>query len=199
MEIVNNDKNALLLREWLALAFFAAFFLAVIFFSLIENWDKSAQVRNIFDGEIKIYIDGEVDNPGMFSVKEGTTLLQALNQAGLKNSSNIEKIDLNRVVLDGERLKIRARKMVKIRLIYPGALEEELEVPHGTKKTDIEERFKGNGYQIQFENKRRTLLRDGDKVMLINGNYALKHPLNYEMLEILKKNSFSLVLNLNLC
>src|SRR5262245_58043642 len=127
-----ETKSDLFLREWLTLAFFSAFILAILLFSLIEQHEKAALVECSLKKGPRVYIEGEVENPGMLALEKGTTLLEALNKAGLKSTSNIDKLELTRVVKDGERIKIRMRKMITIRLIYPEAREEELELPAGS-------------------------------------------------------------------
>jgi len=164
-----EQKQALLLREWLTLAFFSA----LIFSIIILSWLNDQHTKNLIlatkvEG-LRVYIDGEVEHPGVYIFKEGTTLLEAASLAGLKDSSRIDPIP-QKPVKDGDRLKIKAQKMITVQLSYPEGGFEALTMPSGSKIEDLEKKMLPSRYRVNWQNKRRKLLRDGEIVPVCKKN-----------------------------
>lgn len=120
-----------------------------------------------YTDEARVYVEGEVSEPGMYSVPKGSTLLEAIKLAGIKKTSKIDHIDPKTIISDGERIKIRALKLIKIRLLYPNGHEEELELAKGTKIDAIHNHIEDPFLKANWKS-RRKILQDGDVIHLAN-------------------------------
>ena len=162
------DK-ALLLREWLTLAFFLAFFFSILMLSFFESFQTDHLIMNSCKDEIMVYIEGEVDNPGLYSVSSGTTHIEALRLAGIRNSSNLKTIECEKIACDGDRIRVRSQKLIKVRLQYPDTYLEEIEVPKGAKIDCIEECIGDISLKVAWNFRRKTL-REGDIIALVENH-----------------------------
>ncbi len=72
----------------------------------INEEDSDENIENI-DNNIFVYVSGEVNNPGVFSLSKGCRINDAINAAGgITNKANISKINLVFVLDDGMKINI---------------------------------------------------------------------------------------------
>lgn len=162
----DSDKTVLWKREWAALAVFAAFIAAVIVISYIEEEEKASWLVEVDKGVVNVYIEGAVDTPGIHRVAKGSKLVDVLKEAGVKPEAQLAKWDLNREVLEGERYTVKARKMISIVLIYPNGKRKSVQVVKGVKVAELTELLSLGNYKVNWKEKKRKQLREGDEVQL---------------------------------
>ncbi len=88
----------------------------VIIFCPSKNGDgkliiNGINIQNICDkNNIGVYIDGEIKNPGFIQIPTGENLEYALNKiGGITDNADIQNIDLNKVLKDGEKIIIPSK------------------------------------------------------------------------------------------
>lgn len=79
-------------------------------FNTIESVVESSNENKVEleeKAKIKVYVAGEVNNPGVFELDENSRVENAINSAGgLTNLANIKNINLALIVEDGEKIYI---------------------------------------------------------------------------------------------
>lgn len=65
-----------------------------------EAEEKTQEVQ----GMIMVHVAGEVASPGVYSLEEGKRVIHAIEKAGAKESSDINLLNLARVLTDGEKI-----------------------------------------------------------------------------------------------
>ncbi|CRX37846.1 SLBB domain-containing protein [Estrella lausannensis] len=160
------DKTLLWKREWTALSVFAAFIMAVIAISYVEEREKSAWLLETDGAAINVYVEGAVDSPGIHRLATGAKLAEVLQEAGVKPEGRVDGWNLARVVADGERIVVKERKMISIVLIYPGGKRKSKAVPKGMRVADLTRHLALEEYVVVWGEKKRKQLREGDEVVL---------------------------------
>lgn len=74
---------------------------------LIENNKTEDEINNEETNEIVIHITGEVNNPGIIKLKEGSRIEDAIEKAGgLTENADISNVNLAYILDDGIKIKI---------------------------------------------------------------------------------------------
>lgn len=74
---------------------------------LIENNKTEDEINNEETNEIVIHITGEVNNPGIIKLKEGSRIEDAIEEAGgLTENADISNVNLAYILDDGIKIKI---------------------------------------------------------------------------------------------
>src|SRR5437868_1644374 len=94
-----SDKPALHIHEWLAVVMIIGLlgFLTAISW-VNQKYPTSLQTgtpRFIVAQEIEINVQGAVEHPGRRVVKKGTTVREALEEAGMMSDADLRKIKLD--------------------------------------------------------------------------------------------------------
>lgn len=58
--------------------------------------------------EIQVYVCGEVEMPGVYKLKEGARLFEAVEIAGAKPGADLDSLDMARELVDGESIPVSA-------------------------------------------------------------------------------------------
>lgn len=107
------NPGPLLRHEWLVVALFA---ISILFLTLYTQW--SARQGHFTYGNpskplILLSITGEVGDPGFYNVRKGKTVREALEMAGVKESADLTKYDLNELVEAPRKLVVKAKREKK--------------------------------------------------------------------------------------
>jgi len=75
------------------------------------NTDSDGSLQN--NNNIKVYICGEVKNPGVYEIKAGARIIDLLELAGGQNENAcLEIINLAQIVVDGQRIYIPSQEEI---------------------------------------------------------------------------------------
>lgn len=104
------NPGSLLAHEWLVVALFS---FSILFLTLFTQWSAS-QAHFSFEETSKplilLSISGEVAEPGHYNIERGRTVREALRMAGVKETADLSKIDLDAQVEGPRKLIVRAKK-----------------------------------------------------------------------------------------
>ncbi|MFN3477814.1 MAG: helix-hairpin-helix domain-containing protein [bacterium] len=88
---------------------------------------------------IKVYVCGEVENPGVYEFPVGARVQDALFVAKVKSSANLESINLAKKLRDEDMIKVYPIKKMPLKININTANVEELsKLPGISKKTAYE-------------------------------------------------------------
>lgn len=64
--------------------------------------------------DILVHVIGAVMSPGVYRVPVGTTVQEVLNQVALTDQADMESINLAKLVRDGQQLKVKKKKHLRV-------------------------------------------------------------------------------------
>src|SRR5262249_26258947 len=113
---VEEDRPALYLHEWLAIATIISLLIAL---TALTHFTKSPDLPQIeashyiLEPKIEVFVDGAVERPGRLIVNKGTKVKELLDQVGLLPEANTSKLKLEAKVRRGQHLRVPAKKAKK--------------------------------------------------------------------------------------
>ncbi|BES64835.1 helix-hairpin-helix domain-containing protein [Gottschalkiaceae bacterium SANA] len=88
-----------------------------------EPMEKNGDVEH--EAELVVHIAGEVFEPGVYALRSGARVIEAIQAAGGEtNFANLEKLNLARILVDGEQI------------IVPSTLETDVQVAENQPQAD---------------------------------------------------------------
>lgn len=139
-----QEKDSLYVHEWFVISFLIALLLLLGLIShscesqIPEVTKKKHYLKQpMFD----VFIEGEVEFPGKYTVKRGAKVEELLLLAKPKYSADLRRLKKEAVLRKGQKIKILGYKMVKIFFKFKGGVVQELSVKKGTKWEDLRELY----------------------------------------------------------
>lgn len=74
----------------------------------VHNRPDAIEENNAEDGLIQVYVAGEVEKPGVYKLPAASRVYEALEQAGVKETSELRYIGMAREIIDGETILVPA-------------------------------------------------------------------------------------------
>jgi len=141
----NHSSSAsplLEVREWVAIIAIIGFLFLLTVIVIVGRYD-SRSTHNVGTGsylrpqKVDVYIQGAVKNPGIYRVKSGTLIKDAIILAEPLSDADLKKIRSQSKVRNGQNIKVPTREMISIWV--SGAVQEdsELIVPKGARLGDL--------------------------------------------------------------
>ncbi len=143
-QIDYNPKTQLFVHEWLAIAVILGFLLLLTLIAAVgQSQDHEAFKTVAAPGsylkpqEIEFHIEGAVAKPGIYRVKVGTKLKDAIILAEPLLEADLRKIKPASRVRNGQKVVLATREMISISV--SGAVQEEvtLSVPKGIRLNEL--------------------------------------------------------------
>lgn len=119
-------------REWVIVTIALSLFGALTFLSLTADKAIPAQPVTYNKPVIEVMLKGAIERPGVYRLKEGTTLRELLNLVQVNPSADLRRYALDKPIRTGSFLQIKERSMVTMRIKSPAGEEHTLTVPRGT-------------------------------------------------------------------
>jgi hypothetical protein len=153
--------------------------------SLVPETENEA--HSIMNTEIEVSIEGEVENPGKFSVRRGSTVEDLVVLGLPKATADLKRIKMKKLLKKGECVKVPAFKMINFFLKFKDGTIEEITVKKGTRFLDLPNiYFFNEGVDIARFNKKR-FLKDGETVT-VNIKKGFQMPFEAEFISEIKNN-----------
>ena len=110
---VNPEKCSIKRILFLVLICFASilviFFGSGVFDSLLFEVENIT-VEEVKKPEIVVYITGEVENPGLFTLEKGDRINTLVEKAGgVTGNANVSDLNMAKVLKDGDHIKVSAK------------------------------------------------------------------------------------------
>ncbi|MBA3602266.1 MAG: SLBB domain-containing protein [Parachlamydiaceae bacterium] len=141
-QIDYNPKAQLFVHEWLAIAIILGFLLLLTLIAAIgQSQDheahKTVPGNYLKPQEIEFHIEGAVAKPGIYRVKVGTKLKEAIILAEPLLEADLRKIKPASRVRNGQKVVLATREMISISV--SGAVQEgvTLSVPKGLRLNEL--------------------------------------------------------------
>lgn len=117
-----------------------------------------------FVNYVNVYIHGAVDSPGLYKVKKGTTIKEALNLAKPSSYANIEALNVEKKVRNGLSIKVPGIDYITVWVIGAHDYSGMLVVPKRTTLDDLMWLFNKAEVRCGAGTKRKKWLKDGEFV-----------------------------------
>ena len=166
-----SQKNSSLhIHEWMIVLFLIGILalLTGVSHSCSSNAiaDPEKPAHEVVKTDIEVFIEGFIEQPGKYVVKRGTTLKELLERAKLKPHADLRRLNLQRVLKKGQKIKVAGFKMIQVILNFEDGAKKELEVKKGTKLCDLPEIYSfEEGINLQKLKKKR-LLKEGEIIKI---------------------------------
>lgn len=113
LRYIPMKEQRLLVREWTVVAVIGGFVLTV----LAVSWLSQAPVKRRFFTQqanyqgslIEVHVEGAVKNPGVYYLSAGTSVKEALCQAGLQSRADRKRINFKRKILSPAHIEVPAK------------------------------------------------------------------------------------------
>lgn len=107
-------------REWIVVGLIAGGLLILGLVTWIRG-DKTGAAtgvaHHLVSQEIEVRIEGAVEKPGLYTLRRGTVLREALELAIPMPEANLQKYKMDRPLHDGQTIKVPAIKVKKSKVI----------------------------------------------------------------------------------
>lgn len=168
----STEKPALRVHEWLAVMLIIGLlgFLTAISW-LNQKYPSAVETGTphfIAAQEIEINLQGAVEHPGRRLVKKGTTVREALDQAGLNPDADLRRLKLDAKVRRNQNIKVPKLAMITVVLegavVQPGAVV----MPKGSRLMDLIDKvaLQESADVDKLRKKRR--LKEGEVIVVPN-------------------------------
>jgi hypothetical protein len=156
----STSEKELYPHEWLAIIFIIAI-LSII--TLATHSSESAPSANLATAShyvvnqyIEVSIEGAVESPGKHTLKKGASIKELLNLAKLLPNADLKHIKEEKILRQGQKVKIPQFEMVTIILKFKDT-SQEINVKKGTKIEELPHlyTFDSNVNLKSFQKKRR--------------------------------------------
>lgn len=103
-------------REWVVVGLIAVGMLVLALVTWIRGDKTTATIdapHYLVSQEIEVRIEGAVEKPGLYTLKRGAVLSEALELAVPSPEANLKKYKMDRILRDGQTIKVPAIKVKK--------------------------------------------------------------------------------------
>lgn len=150
------NQNKILIYVLIIIIVIIVFFIVIVFYyfnNRTENIEYNENLVNELniennkisdenikeESKIKVHITGEVRNPGLYELEEGSRILDIINLAGgITPEANLDKVNLAYQISDGQKVKIPSIKDEEVgNYIFENSGENVIEEDKNNTKIDI--------------------------------------------------------------
>jgi protein involved in polysaccharide export with SLBB domain len=161
--------NRLPAQEWLVIFIIIAILGLVVFVTLIQN-SSSLPATGIahepLPSTIEVHIEGAVRHPGLYVFPVGTRLEEALEQAEPLPEAHLSRLKKQRILRDGQKIKVPAKATLTIFLKGAVKQEESIQVLEGARLEDLIQLADLSDQADIAKLKKRRLLKDQEVVYI---------------------------------
>lgn len=160
-------QKSLQSSEWILVSSLLILLASLVIITRFHEHRKAAQLKLLaqtVEKPISISIEGAVSKPGIYSVPPGTRLGDVLKKSRPKRFANLRPIDLEQPVEADIALQISELTCIRVRVAGAISNPVELEVPAGTRLSDLKSKIQCTPLADGDFLKSRRLLKDGEVV-----------------------------------
>lgn len=134
--MTEGNSSTLLVHEWIAVVFIL-FLLLILTLMTFKTTNSEVlefdPPHYVVEPNIKIALEGAVENPGILEIKRGSTVRDALKLAKPLPEANVSKLKLDAKLRNGQTIKVPSSTQITINVDGLGNFK----VPRGTRLKDL--------------------------------------------------------------
>ena len=114
-----------------------------------DNFETTNTISEKKANKIKVHISGQVVNPGVIEIEEGSRIIDAIEEVGgLTEDANVDKVNLAYVLEDAMKIHIPSTNEEETSIISTNQNNEELKVNINTANEEDLQKVSGIGSSI---------------------------------------------------